>query len=107
MLPNRRCSTNDLRVCWPEDGRARQMKDLEKENAWHRPAVSDLMLDKLILQEGSRGSRRRALAKSCEPREPQALYRSYPGHDAGVRATDLQFAQSASVDTGDRAAQGR
>ena len=31
---------------------ARRMKDLEKENARLRRAISDLTLDKLILQEG-------------------------------------------------------
>ena len=31
------------------------MKDLEKENARLRRAVSDLTLDKLILQEAARG----------------------------------------------------
>lgn len=35
---------------------ARKTKDLEKENARLRRAVSDLTLDKLILQEASRGN---------------------------------------------------
>ena len=35
---------------------ARRMKDLEKENARLRRAVSDLTLDKLILQEAARGN---------------------------------------------------
>ena len=35
---------------------ARRMKELEKENARLRRAVSDLTLDKLILQEASRGN---------------------------------------------------
>jgi transposase-like protein len=35
---------------------ARRMKDLERENARLRRAVSDLMLDKLILQEAARGN---------------------------------------------------
>ena len=34
---------------------ARRMKELEKENARLRRAVSDLTLDKLILQEAARG----------------------------------------------------
>jgi putative transposase len=34
---------------------ARRMKDLERENARLRRAVSDLALDKLILQEAARG----------------------------------------------------
>ena len=36
---------------------ARRMKELEKENARLRRAVSDLTLDKLILQEAAKGSR--------------------------------------------------
>ena len=36
--------------------RARRMKDLEKENARLRRAISDLTLDKLILQEAARGN---------------------------------------------------
>ena len=35
---------------------ARRLKELEKENARLRRAVSDLTLDKLILQEASRGN---------------------------------------------------
>jgi transposase-like protein len=35
---------------------ARRMKELEKENARLRRAVSDLTLDKLILQEASKGN---------------------------------------------------
>jgi transposase-like protein len=35
---------------------ARRMKDLEKENARLRRAVSDLTLDKLILQEAANGN---------------------------------------------------
>jgi hypothetical protein len=35
---------------------ARRMKDLEKENARLRRAISDLTLDKLILQEVARGN---------------------------------------------------
>ena len=35
---------------------ARRMKKLEKENARLRRAVSDLTLDKLILQEAARGN---------------------------------------------------
>ena len=35
---------------------ARRMKDLESENARLRQAVSDLTLDKLILQEAARGN---------------------------------------------------
>ena len=35
---------------------AKRLKDLERENARLRKAVSDLTLDKLILQEASRGN---------------------------------------------------
>jgi putative transposase len=35
---------------------AKRLKDLERENARLRQAVSDLTLDKLILQEASRGN---------------------------------------------------
>lgn len=35
---------------------ARRMKDLERENARLRQAVSDLTLDKVILQEAARGN---------------------------------------------------
>ncbi len=34
----------------------RRIKELEKENLWLRKAVSDLTLDKLILQEASQGN---------------------------------------------------
>ena len=34
---------------------ARRLKELEKENARLRKAISDLMLDKLILQEAVKG----------------------------------------------------
>ena len=35
---------------------AKRLKDLERENARLRKAVSDLSLDKLILQEAARGN---------------------------------------------------
>jgi len=35
---------------------AKRLKELEKENARLRKAVSDLTLDKLILQEAARGN---------------------------------------------------
>jgi putative transposase len=35
---------------------AKRLKDLEKENAWLRRAVSDLTLDKLILKEVAEGN---------------------------------------------------
>jgi transposase-like protein len=86
---------------------ARRMTELEKENARLRRAVSDLTLDKLILQEASRGSRRRAHAQTSEPCAPTALYRSYPGNDAGVRAAGVPCARTTSIDTAQNAARGR
>ena len=82
------------------------MTDLEKENIRLRRAVSDLTLNKLILQEAARGKRRRAQAQTSEPRAPQAQYRSYPGHDAVVRAADLPCARAASIDTAQGAESG-
>ena len=41
---------------------AKRLKDLEKENARLRKAISDLTLDKLILQEAAKGSDGRASA---------------------------------------------
>jgi prepilin-type N-terminal cleavage/methylation domain-containing protein len=57
---------------------ARRMKDLEKENARLRRAISDLTLDKLILQEAARGSRQACRAQTIEPCATTALYRSCP-----------------------------
>jgi putative transposase len=34
----------------------KRLKDLELENSWLRKPVSDLTLDKLILQEAARGN---------------------------------------------------
>lgn len=56
---------------------ARRMKNLERENARLRQAVSDLTLDKLIPQEAAR--------EATEPRAPTALYRSHPRDDASGR----------------------
>jgi hypothetical protein len=42
--------------CGLKMDQARRMKDLERENARLRRAVSDLTLDKLILQEAARGN---------------------------------------------------
>ena len=47
--------------CWrkeyggPKSDQVRRMKDLEVENQRLRKAIADLTLDKLILQEASRG----------------------------------------------------
>ena len=40
----------------PKTDQARRMEDLEKENLRLRRAISDLTLDKLILQEAARGN---------------------------------------------------
>jgi len=47
---------------------ARRMKDLEKENLRLRRPISDLTLDKLVLQEAARGSRQTCKAQASEPR---------------------------------------
>jgi putative transposase len=39
-----------------KSGQVKRLKDLETENARLRKAVSDLTLDKLILQEAARGN---------------------------------------------------
>ena len=39
-----------------KSGQVRRMKDLETENSRLRKAIADLTLDKLILQEASRGN---------------------------------------------------
>jgi hypothetical protein len=77
---------------------ARRMKELEKENARSRRAVSNPTLDKLILHEAARGSRRRAQAQISQPCAPTALYRSHPRHDAGVRAAGLPCARPALIE---------
>lgn len=77
---------------------ARRMKDLEKENARLRRAISDLTLDKLILQEAAR--------ETSEPRAPEALYRSRQKDDAGVRAAALPCARATSIDTAQGASRG-
>lgn len=46
---------SNMRV-WIKTDQARRMKDLEKENLRLRRAISDLTLDKLILQEATRGN---------------------------------------------------
>jgi hypothetical protein len=55
-------------------GGGRKANDLEKENARLRRAISDLTLDKLILQEAARGSRKACKAQTTEPRATAALH---------------------------------
>jgi transposase-like protein len=40
----------------PKSDQVRRIKDLEQENARLRKAISDLTLDKLILQEAAKGN---------------------------------------------------
>ena len=77
---------------------ARRMKDLEKENQRLRRAISDLTLDKLILQEAAR--------ETSEPRAATALHRSCATSASGVRATDMPGAGSASIDAAQGTARG-
>ena len=86
---------------------ARRMKDLEKENLRLRRAISDLTLDKLILQEAARGSRRRAPAHTSEPCAAKALHRSYTNRAGSIRTTGLPGAWPASIDAAQGAAWGR
>ena len=69
---------------------ARRMKDLEKENLRLRRAISDLTLDKLILQEAARGN-------LLTPRAAAALHRPGTGGAGCVRATRVPRAWPAPV----------
>jgi putative transposase len=75
----------------------RRMKELETENQRLRKAIADLTLDKLILQEASRGRR-------LEPRAPTRLCRARDGRTQRLRASRLQGARPASLDTAQGAA---
>lgn len=75
----------------------RRMKSLETENARLRKAIADLTLDKLILQEASRGRR-------LEPRAPTRLCRAHPADVEHLRAPRLSGARTASLDTAQGAA---
>src|SRR3954465_13542689 len=70
----------------------RRMKELETENQRLRKAIADLTLDQLILQEASRGRR-------LEPRAPARLCRARDGRTQRLRASRLQGARPASLDT--------
>ncbi len=78
---------------------ARRMKDLEKENARLRRAISDLTLDKLILQEARR--------ETSEPRPAPALHRPGPGGAGRVRAARVPRARPAPVDAAQVRVRGR
>ncbi len=75
------------------------MKEQEKEYVRLRRAVSDLTLDKLILQD--------ALGGASELCTATALYRSYQDYDAGVRETGLLRARATSINAAPDAAWGR
>ena len=77
---------------------ARRMKDLEKENLRLRRAISDLTLDKLILQEAAR--------ETSEPRATAALRRSCAKRTGGIGAKDLPGSWPASIDATQGAAWG-
>ena len=78
---------------------ARRMKDLEKENLRLRRAISDLTLDKLILQEAAKGT--------FEPRTSSALHRPGSGGAGRVRAAGVPRARTAPVDAAQGAVRGR
>jgi len=85
---------------------ARRMKELEKENARLRRAISDLTLDKLILQEAARGSRKACRAQTTEPRATAALYRSYPQGTACLSTPHLRSSGPAPIDAAQSSARG-
>jgi putative transposase len=84
---------------------AQRLKELERENARLRRAISDLTLDKLILQEAARGAEDRR-SQITEPRAPAPLHRSHPGDPARVREAGVPGARAASIDTAQRATRG-
>ncbi len=55
----------------------KRLKDLETENSRLRRAVSDLTLDKLILQEAARGTEGQR-SKTTKPRASPRLYGARP-----------------------------
>jgi putative transposase len=69
----------------------KRLKDLETENTRLRRAVSDLALDKLILQEAARG-------ETTKPRASPCLYRACSTSNACLRAPRLCGARAASLD---------
>ena len=85
---------------------ARRMKDLEKENTRLRRAISDLTLDKLILQEAARGRRQTCRAQTNEPRATAALYRSYPQGTACFSTPHLSRSGPAPIDAAQSSARG-
>jgi transposase-like protein len=78
---------------------ARRMKDLERENARLRQAVSELTLDKVILQEAAR--------EIIEPCSAAALHRSHQAADGRVRAAGVPRARATPIDAAQAATRGR
>src|ERR1700693_2032974 len=68
----------------------KRLKELETENTRLRRAVSDLTLDKLILQE--------AVRETTEPRASPRLHRACSRSAVGFRASRLCGARSAPLD---------
>jgi hypothetical protein len=68
----------------------------------HKPEdiIGKLREAEIVLAEGG------TVAETSEPCSPQALYRSYPGHDAGVRAAGLPRARAPSIDAAQGTARG-
>jgi hypothetical protein len=73
-------------------------KDLENENARLRLAISDLTLDKLILQEAAEGA--------SEPHAATAMHRSAAAGTAHVGATNISGARATSIDASQGATRG-
>jgi transposase-like protein len=74
-----------------QTNQVKRIKDLEQENARLRKAVSDLTLDKLILQEASKGN---LLTPFASP----GMHRACPANAGCVRAPDLPGSRTASFD---------
>src|SRR6185437_13782041 len=68
----------------------KRLKELETENTRLRRAVSDLTLDKLILQEGP--------GETTKPRAPPRLHRACSRRAVDLRAACLRRSRSASLD---------
>jgi transposase-like protein len=68
----------------------KRLKELEQENTRLRKAISDLTLDKLILQEVAR--------ETSEPRASPCLCRAGPSSVADLRAPRLCGARAAPLD---------
>src|SRR5438067_9175110 len=75
----------------------KRLKDLETENTRLRRAVSDLTLDKLILQEAS----------TTKPRAPPRLHRACSRSAVDFRAACLRGTRSASLDAAQDPARSR